>query len=57
MILYGCETWTIVTKKRKKLESFEIRGYRRILKINRIDMATNKEVLEKISEESCYEKV
>uniref|UniRef100_A0A2S2PJ80 Endonuclease-reverse transcriptase n=1 Tax=Schizaphis graminum TaxID=13262 RepID=A0A2S2PJ80_SCHGA len=48
--LYGCEIWTITTENRRRLESFEMWCYRRMLRINWMDRITNKEVLDRITE-------
>jgi len=42
--LYGCETWTISTIEKRKLEAFEMWCYRKILKIKWIDRITNEAV-------------
>ena len=43
---YGCQTWTIGEKQRKRIEDFEM-SYYRILKIKWVDRITNKEVDDK----------
>ena len=48
--LYGCETWTIATEERRRLESFKMWCYRRMLRISWMDRITNDEVLERITE-------
>lgn len=48
--LYACETWTIGTEERRKLESFEMWCYRRIMRIKWVDKVTNEEVLRRIGE-------
>ena len=40
-LLYGCETWTISTRYMKKLQSFEMRAYRKMKKISWRDKITN----------------
>ena len=49
--MYGCETWTIGEAKRKRLESFEMWFYRRMINIKWMDRITNEEVLGRIGEE------
>jgi len=51
--LYGCETRTITIEEenRRRLESFKMWCYRRMLRISWVDRITNEEVLERISEE------
>lgn len=41
--LYGCETWTITTEEKRRLEAFEMRCYRRMLRISWMDRVTNVE--------------
>lgn len=48
--LYACETWTIATKEKRRLEAFELWCYRRMLKIKWTDRISNLEVLERINE-------
>ena len=50
-ILYGCETWTITTRNMKKLQSFEMWAYRKMMKISWRENKTNKEVLEMVDEQ------
>ena len=45
--LYGCETWTIAAEEKRRLESFEMWCYRRMLKISWVDRVSNEEVLER----------
>ena len=33
-LLYGCETWTIITRNMTKLQSFEMWAYRKLMKIS-----------------------
>ncbi|VVC30377.1 Hypothetical protein CINCED_3A009443 [Cinara cedri] len=49
--LYECETWTIAIEERRRLESFEMWCYRRMLRLSWMNRVTNEEVLEKITEE------
>ena len=49
--LYGCETWTIGSADRKKIEAFEMWCYRRMLRIPWVDKVTNEEVLNRVGEE------
>lgn len=51
LALYGCETWTIGKADQRKIESFEMWCFRRILKIPWTQRKTNEEVLRMIQEE------
>ena len=52
-LLYGCETWTQTTRNMKKLQSFEMWAYRKMMKIYWRDKKTNEEVL-KLADERRY---
>jgi len=47
---YGSETRTFAKEEQRRKESFEMWCFRRMLKISLMDMITNEEVLEKMSE-------
>ena len=46
--LYGCEAWTINNTDAKRITSFEMKCYRKILRISWIEKVTNKEVLSRL---------
>ena len=43
---YGCETWTLTKSDRKKINSFELWCWRRMLRISWIMKRTNDSVLQ-----------
>ena len=45
VLLYGCETWTVSKKIRKRIEAAEMWFYRRMLRISWVARVTNEEVL------------
>ena len=45
---YGCEAWTINPSDAKKITAFEMKCYRKILRIPWTDKVTNKEVLSRM---------
>ncbi|XP_025417940.1 uncharacterized protein LOC112688792 [Sipha flava] len=49
IMLYGSETWTIAKAERRRIKAFEMRCFRRMLKISWTDMVSNEEVLERMS--------
>ena len=51
VVLYGAETWTMKAADKKKLESFEMWIWRRILGISWRDHRSNEDVLRKVNEE------
>ena len=48
VLLYGVEAWTMTEALMRRLESFEMWIYRRILHISWIEHTTNKEVLRRM---------
>ena len=46
--LYGCEAWTIKNTDAKRTTSFEMKCYRKILRISWMEKLTNKEVLSRL---------
>ena len=51
MALYGAETWTLRATDQKRLESFEMWGWRRMEKISWTDHVRNEEVLLRVNEQ------
>ena len=45
---YGCEAWTINKTDGKLITAFEMKCYRKILRIPWTDRVTNEKVLEKV---------
>ena len=50
ILKYGSEVFSLTTALKKKLTAFEMRCYRRILKISWTNMITNEEVLRRVGE-------
>ena len=46
--LYGCEGWTLSNTDAKRINAFEMKCYRKILRIPWIEKVTNKEVLSRL---------
>ena len=59
-ILYDCETWTLTTKTKQRIEAVEMLFYRRILLIKWTAHQTNEKVLQKMNQKRnllrCVEK-
>ena len=49
IMLYGCETWTLLKKDEKKLESAGMWFMRRMLKVKWTEKVTNDEVLRRMN--------
>ena len=60
VLLYGCETWTLTTKTKQRIEAVEMWFYRRILHIPWTAHQTNEKVLQKMNQKRnllrCIEK-
>ena len=48
--LYACELWTLTAELQRRIQSMEMRCYRKILRISYKDRVTNEEVLAKIQQ-------
>ena len=48
ILLYGCETWTLMSNEEKRISAFENKAHRRLLEINYRHMKTNQYVNETI---------
>ena len=51
ILLYGCESWTITTETRKRLEAAEMWFFRRMLRISWTEKRTNESILEETNQE------
>ena len=56
VLLYGKECWTVSAQMESKLEKTEMRFYRRLIKIPRVDHITNLEVLRRPGREQTIMK-
>ena len=57
MLLYGSESWTLGASEVRKIQSFELWCYRRMLKIRCTDRVTNEEVLRRMGTTPCLLKM
>ena len=48
ILLYACESWTLMAKLEKRTQAFKMRFYRRLLNILNKDHVTNEEIRRKI---------
>jgi len=48
---YGCEGWTLKQADQRRIEAFEMWGFRRLLRISWTQRKTNEWILEKLSED------
>ena len=50
IFLYACESWTLTAELQKRIQTMEIRCYRKILRISYKEFVTNEEVCAKIQQ-------
>ena len=44
VLLYGCETWTLLADTERRIEAFELKCWRRLLRLTYLDRKTNEYV-------------
>ena len=49
--MYGCESWTIKKAERQRIDAFELRYWRRLLRVPWIARRLNQSILKEISPE------
>ena len=55
VVMYGCESWTIKKTERRRIDAFELRCWRRLLRVPWITRRSNQSVLKEISPEFSLE--
>ena len=55
MIMYTCESWTIKKSECRRLDAFELRSWRRFLRVPWTARRPNQSILKEISAESSLE--
>ena len=55
VVMYGCESWTIKKTECQKIDAFELRCWRRLLRVPSTAMRSNQSILKKISPEYSLE--
>ena len=55
VVMYGCESWTIKKAEHRKINSFELRCWRRLLRVPWTARRSNQSILKKISPEYSLE--
>ena len=48
-VMYGCESWTIKKAERRRIDSFQLWCWRRLLKVPWTAMRSNQSILKEIS--------
>ena len=55
LVMYGCESWTIKKAERRRIDSFELWGWRRLLRVPWTARRSNQSILKEISPEYLLE--
>ena len=55
VVTYGCESWTIKKAERRRVDAFELRCWRRLLRIPWTPRRSNQSILKEISPECSFE--
>ena len=53
--MYGCDSWTIKKAERRRIDTFELRCWRRLLKVPWTARRSNQSILKEISPECSLE--
>ena len=53
--MYGCESWTIKKAVRQRIDAFELRCWRRLLRVSWTARRSNQSILKEISPEYSLE--
>ena len=49
VVMYGCESWTVKKAERQRIDAFELRCWRRLLKVPWTARRSNQSILKEIS--------
>ena len=49
VVMYGCESWTIKKVECQRIDAFELRGWRRLLRVSWTARRSNQSILKEIS--------
>ena len=55
VVMYGCESWTVKKTECRKIDSFELWGWRRLLRVPWTARRSNQSILKEISPEYSLE--
>ena len=55
VVMYGCESWTIKKAERQRIDAFELRCWRRLLRVPWTARRSNQSILKEISPEYTLE--
>ena len=49
LVMYGCESWTVKKAERQRIDAFELRCWRRLLRVPWTASGSNQSILKEIS--------
>ena len=49
VVMYGCESWTVKKAERQRIDAFELRCWRRLLRVSWTARRSNQSILKEIS--------
>ena len=49
VVMYGCESWTVMKAERRRIDAFELWCWRRLLRVPRTARRSNQSILKEIS--------
>ena len=55
VVMYGCESWTIKKAEHRRIDAFELWGWRRLLRVPWTPQRSNQSILKEISPEYSLE--
>ena len=53
--MYGCESWTIKKAEHQRIDAFQLRGWRRLLRVPWTARRSNQSILKEINPEYSFE--
>ena len=51
VVMYGCESWTITKAEHRRIDAFELRCWRRLLRVSWTARRSNQSILKEINPE------
>ena len=55
VVIYGCESWTIKKAEHQRIDAFQLRGWRRLLRDSWTARRSNQSILKEINPEYSFE--
>ena len=55
VVMYGCESWTVKKAEHQKIDAFELRCWRRLLRVHWTARRSNQSILKEISPDYSLE--